>query len=168
MFAVCVAPDNEAHRSLTVNVLQGEQQEHRNMPLDEATAFIGRNFAKLIEKPGLPPPLAATAGAAPIPGGFIPIDIKTILGFLAENRPMSIMEYDKLIKFLVAKRESTLKDEYGTNIPAHLLLPPVGPNQVRCRETFSNQIISPESIIIILIKITGFTLIKRKVFKNIQ
>jgi len=34
-----------------VNVLQGEQQEHRNMPVDEATAFIGKNFSKLIENP---------------------------------------------------------------------------------------------------------------------
>ena len=61
----------------------------------------------------------------------LPQDVKTILGFLSDNRPMSIMEYDKLIKFLVSKRESTLKDEYGSNIPAHLLVPPVGPNQVR-------------------------------------
>ncbi len=29
MFGICVTPDNERHRSLTVNVLQGEQQEHR-------------------------------------------------------------------------------------------------------------------------------------------
>ena len=29
MFAVVVSPENEKHRSLTVNVLQGEQEEHR-------------------------------------------------------------------------------------------------------------------------------------------
>ena len=60
----------------------------------------------------------------------LPQDIKTILGFLADDRPMSIMEYDKLIKYLVSKRESSLKEEYGVNIPVHLLVPPVGPNQV--------------------------------------
>ena len=42
---------------------------------------------------------------------------------------MSIMEYDKLIKYLATRREGTLKAEYGMNIPAHLLLPPVGPMQ---------------------------------------
>ena len=34
-------------RSLTVNVLQGEQQEHRNMPIDEAVSFIAKNFSKV-------------------------------------------------------------------------------------------------------------------------
>jgi len=122
MFAICVAPENEIHRSLTVNVLQGEQQEHRNMPIDEAVSFIAKNFSKLIEKP-------AGAAVPERPDFGLPEDIKTILGFLTDNRPMSIMEYDKLIKYLVSKRESSLKTEYGSNIPAHLLVPPVGPNQ---------------------------------------
>ena len=34
-------------------------QEHRNMPVEEATAFIGRSFSKLIDQP------AAAAAAKP-------------------------------------------------------------------------------------------------------
>lgn len=130
MFAVCVAPENKLHRSLTVNVLQGEQQEHRNMPVDEATAFISRNFLKLLDEP---PPAPKTSGfqskAETSSESKLPTDIKSIIGFLTDDRPMSIMEYDKLIKYLVLRREGCLKDEYGSNVPVHLLLPPVGPNQ---------------------------------------
>lgn len=141
MYAVCVAPDNELHRSLTVNVLQGEQQEHRNMPLDEAMSFIGKSFSRFIEKPtagavggaqlgfARAGPAATSSGSEQLPPFGHPNDIRTILGFLIDDRPMSIMEYDKLIKYLATRRESTLKAEYGMNIPAHLLLPPVGPMQ---------------------------------------
>ena len=38
------------------------------------------------------------------------------------------MEYDKLIKYLVKKREDMLKNEYGDNIPANLITPPIGKN----------------------------------------
>jgi hypothetical protein len=138
MYAVCVAPENETHRSLTVNVLQGEQQEHRNMPLDEAMSFVGKSFSRFIEKPtagggvsqlGFATGAAASGGMDQLPAFGHPNDIRTILGFLIDDRPMSIMEYDKLIKYLATRREGTLKAEYGANIPAHLLLPPVGPMQ---------------------------------------
>ena len=43
-YAVCVEPENQSHGSLTLNVLQGEQQEHRNMPVDDAMSFISKNF----------------------------------------------------------------------------------------------------------------------------
>ena len=133
MYAVCVAPENEVHRSLTVNVLQGEQQEHRNMPLDEAMSFVGKSFSRFIEKPAGGNMGFATASAnsaaEQLPAFGHPNDIRTILGFLIDDRPMSIMEYDKLIKYLATRREGTLKAEYGMNIPAHLLLPPVGPMQ---------------------------------------
>jgi len=122
LFGVCIAPENDTNRSLTVNVLQGDHQEHRNMPLDDALDFIGKNFSKFVEKPG-------SNIVAKHPHFGLPRDVKTILGFMLDNRPISVMEYDKLIKYLNTKRESTLKDEYGTNIPAHLLLPPVGPTQ---------------------------------------
>ena len=58
-----------------------------------------------------------------------PQDIQKIINFLSDDRPLSIMEYDKMIKYLVSKRTETLKEEYGDNIPAHLQHPPVGPQQ---------------------------------------
>eukprot|EP00090_Calanus_glacialis_P022736 TRINITY_DN3502_c0_g1_i1.p1 TRINITY_DN3502_c0_g1~~TRINITY_DN3502_c0_g1_i1.p1 ORF type:complete len:676 (-),score=187.52 TRINITY_DN3502_c0_g1_i1:2060-4087(-) len=122
MYAICVGPENEQHMSLTLNVLQGEQQEHRNMPVDDAMTFISKSFASMMDsRSNAPNKMAVAIGH--------PGDIQKILGFLSDNRPLSIMEYDKMIKYLVAKREGTLKEEYGETIPAHLLHPPVGPQQ---------------------------------------
>jgi hypothetical protein len=59
----------------------------------------------------------------------MPEDVRNVFGFLMDSRPLSVMEYDKLIKFLVKQRESMLVSEYGEidNIPANLVTPPIGP-----------------------------------------
>ena len=44
------------------------------------------------------------------------------------NKFTLILSIHSCIKVL--RREGCLKDEYGSNVPVHLLLPPVGPNQV--------------------------------------
>jgi hypothetical protein len=61
--------------------------------------------------------------------GGMPEDVRNVFGFLMDSRPLSVMEYDKLIKFLVKQRESMLVSEYGEidNIPANLVTPPIGP-----------------------------------------
>ena len=59
--------------------------------------------------------------------GGMPEDVRNVFGFLMDKRPLSVMEYDKLIKYLVKKREDMLKEEYGDNIPANLVTPPIGP-----------------------------------------
>ena len=106
LYAIVVAPVNEQHQSLTLNVLQGQPQEHRNMPLDEAMSFIAKNFESILE------------GKVPGPAdNMLPDDIRVVLGFLADNRPLSVMEYDKLIRYLSMRREAVLKLEYGENIP---------------------------------------------------
>ncbi len=100
--------NNRIHlfRSLTLNVLQGQQQEHRNMPLEDAMGFIAKNFE------------AAVDGKLPgVTGDVLPEDIRTVLGFLADNRPLSVMEYDKLIRYFSIRREGVLRMEYGDNIP---------------------------------------------------
>merc|ERR1712130_381924 len=109
MYAICLTGDNRDHQSLTLNVLQGQQQEHRNMPVDDAMSFISKTHS----------------GG---PSGHPP-DIQKIINFLSDDRPLSIMEFDKMIKYLVSKRTETLREEYGENIPGHLQHPPVGPNQ---------------------------------------
>jgi hypothetical protein len=89
---------------------------------------------------------AASGGMDQLPAFGHPNDIRTILGFLIDDRPMSIMEYDKLIKYLATRREGTLKAEYGANIPAHLLLPPVGPMQDPILKVFSPKRLLPCSV----------------------
>ena len=39
-------------------------QEHRNMPVEEATAFIGRSFSKLIDQPAAAAAKPAAAKSA--------------------------------------------------------------------------------------------------------
>ena len=48
MFAICLTPENRDHGSVTLNVLQGQQQEHRNMPVDDAMSFISKQFPSLV------------------------------------------------------------------------------------------------------------------------
>ena len=106
LFAIVVTSINEQHRSLTLNVLQGQQQEHRNMPLEDAMGFIAKNFE------------AAVEGKMPgVTGDVLPDDIRTVMGFLSDNRPLSVMEYDKLIRYFSMRREGVLRMEYGENIP---------------------------------------------------
>lgn len=106
LFAIVVTAINEQHRSLTLSVLQGQQQEHRNMPLEDAMGFIAKNFE------------AAVEGKMPgVISDVLPDDIRTVMGFLADNRPLSVMEYDKLIRYFSMRREGVLRMEYGENIP---------------------------------------------------
>ena len=131
MFAICLTLDNRDHGSVTLNVLQGQQQEHRNMPVDDAMSFISKQFPSLVGGSGGGNSVISREGSA-LPGishSGHPQDILKILSFLTDDRPLSIMEYDKMIKYLVTKRTDTLKEEYGDNIPAHLQHPPVGPQQ---------------------------------------
>ena len=46
MFAILVTPLNEDHNSVTLNILQGDLQEHRNMPLEDAISMIAHIFEK--------------------------------------------------------------------------------------------------------------------------
>lgn len=121
-FAVLVTPLNEEHRSVTVNILRGQQAEHRNMPIEDAMSLLAKQFEAIVK----PEPTPGTGGASG-PDNGIPQDIRTVLGFLNDNRPLSVMEYDKLIKFLAGKREGMLRSEYGDHIPEHLKTPPIGP-----------------------------------------
>lgn len=57
----------------------------------------------------------------------LPDDIHNILGFVIDGRPMSTVEYDKLIKYFAKRRENALREEYGDNIPPSLANPPLGP-----------------------------------------
>ena len=54
-------------------------------------------------------------------------DIDAIVNFVMEDRDLSTMEYDKLIKYLLGVRSKTLNKEYGGDVPANLLAMPIGP-----------------------------------------
>ena len=121
LYAVVVTPLNEEHKSMTVNILQGPQpQEHRNMPYDDAMQLVAKTFEKMSSNVGGP---ELRQGS----NDDLPHDIRTVIGFLMDRRPLSVMEYDKLIKYLAQRREGVLREEYGDKIPADLAHPPIGP-----------------------------------------
>ena len=88
------------------------------MPLDDAMGLLVKHFEQSVE-------MKAKSGAGP--GENHPGDIVAVLDFLRENRPLSVMGYDKLIKYLCARRTQMLKTEYGDAVPANLARPPIGP-----------------------------------------
>ena len=45
-FAILVTPMNEDHNSVTLNILQGDLQEHQNMPLEDGISMIAHIFEK--------------------------------------------------------------------------------------------------------------------------
>merc|ERR1711874_644156 len=93
----------------------------RNMPLEDSINLIAKIFERGLNQTD------NSGNDSSNRRGGIPEDVRTVFGFLMDSRPLSVMEYDKLIKYLVKKREDMLKNEYGDNIPANLITPPIGP-----------------------------------------
>ena len=122
-----------------------QPQEHRNMPFDDAMSLVTKAFEKHManktnNQDGDRSSSIASGGGSRdnsrIGAGHdpnnsnssqLPNDVRNVIGFLLEQRPLSVMEYDKLIKWLAQQRLGVLKAEYGENIPSELATPPVGP-----------------------------------------
>ncbi|KAI8491175.1 negative regulation of insulin receptor signaling pathway, partial [Branchiostoma belcheri] len=49
LYAVIVTSQHEMHRSVTLNILHGTPQEHRNMPLDDSMQLVARNFERYMQ-----------------------------------------------------------------------------------------------------------------------
>lgn len=132
LFAIVVTPQNQEHRSITVNILFGEPAEHRNMPVDDAIEFIFRTFEDQMRGPtrpvlqtNAPTPVLPTAVqitptasyAAPPLNTPHPEAIQLLINLLAENRPITVLQYDRVIKYLQERRELQLKAEVGDAPP---------------------------------------------------
>ena len=116
LFAIVVNSQNEVHQSLTVNILHGTPQEHRNMPVDDAVSLIGRSFdayqlAKREKEATAARPAPTSAVRAPPP--FVPPsqDILYLLNLLADKRQLSVDELGKVITYLTDRRDKLLESE---------------------------------------------------------
>ncbi|RZC39543.1 uncharacterized protein BDFB_003984 [Asbolus verrucosus] len=115
LYAILIMPQNEEHRSLTLNILHGIPQEHRNMPIEDALVLITRNFDAYMrgEKPS-----NETLG----PGGVLnisdrhPTSMQLLLNLLAENRQITTVQYDKLLKYLQERRELQHQHEVAEGV----------------------------------------------------
>lgn len=139
LFAIVVTPQNQEHRSITVNILFGEPAEHRNMPVDDAIEFIFRTFEDQMRGPR--PSLSTNNSTAVLPTAVQitptasyaapplntphPEAIQLLINLLAENRPITVLQYDRVIKYLQERRELQLKAEVGDAPPDIPIPPPV-------------------------------------------
>ncbi|CAL4172616.1 unnamed protein product [Meganyctiphanes norvegica] len=100
LFAIFITEDNEQHRSLTLTILHsGAQQEHRNMPVDDALRLVEQNFGDYVKK-------IRQRNMREV----VPRDIRNLMLDLLEIRPLSMGDLDKMIKFL-KERQSLLVDD---------------------------------------------------------
>ncbi|XP_065360950.1 nuclear receptor coactivator 5 [Calliphora vicina] len=142
-YAILVTNQHEEHNSITVNILYGQPAEHRNMPVDDAIQLINDDMRKKImrEKAAgiVNPQQQQMRNVAQIPMNvqqhlpnsvpIIPANpsnymapplkerhpdaIQMLLNLLASNMPLTVLQYDRIIKYLQQRRELQLKVELG-------------------------------------------------------
>ncbi|CAH2266393.1 jg9146 [Pararge aegeria aegeria] len=100
LYAILVTPENQDHRSLTLTILHGLPQEHRNIPLEDALQLMSRDFQEV--KRGGPSGREA---------------VYALLGQLADGRTLTVSQYDKVIEYLQDRREQQSKVELGESGP---------------------------------------------------
>lgn len=86
------------------------------MPVEDAIAMIARNFDLYMRgEKGLGPgpvPVVPAGGLAPNLDRH-PEAIQTLLNLLKENRQLTVLQYDKVIRYLQEKREIQVRLEVG-------------------------------------------------------
>nr|XP_023025330.1 nuclear receptor coactivator 5 [Leptinotarsa decemlineata] len=112
LYAILVMPINEEHRSLTLNILHGITQEHRNMPIDDAMILISRNYESYM-KGDLAP--SEQSGQMKLLDRH-PNNMQILLNLLSENRQITSTQYDKLIKYLQERKELQVEYEVAEGI----------------------------------------------------
>lgn len=118
-YAILVTPQNEEHRSITVNILYGTPAEHRNMPVEDALNFIVGNYQQKLrcDKAGIAVPSAVSitpaSELAPPLSERHPDQIQVLLNLLANNRPLTVLQYDRIIQYLEERRNLQRKVEIG-------------------------------------------------------
>lgn len=143
LYAILVLPINQEHRSITVNILHGDPTEHRNMPVQDALDMLSVDFQNISQHPDrsqrfplqtgnrmMPTAVEITPTsvyAAPPLNTRHPDSIQTLVNLLADNRPITVLQYDRVIKYLQDRREFQLKAEIGDAPPDIPIPPPVDP-----------------------------------------
>lgn len=138
LYAILVTNQHEEHNSITVNILYGVPAEHRNMPVEDAVNLLAEDFrnkclrdaAQANNKPMMQ--MNAYPKPVPIiPAANVPIvnnsshlnrpnrhpdAIQILVNLLAENLPLTVLQYDRVIKYLQDKREQQIQIELGETV----------------------------------------------------
>lgn len=108
-----------------MNILYGQPAEHRNMPVEDAINLISNDFQEKLnkekQKPSVPmavPIISASSIVAPPLKDRHPEAIQTLLNLLADNLPLTVLQYDRIIKYLTERRTLQVKAELGDGADA--------------------------------------------------
>lgn len=112
LYAILVMPQNEEHRSLTLNILHTIPQEHRNMPLDDALILISRNFEAYMRGEELKP----VDPNKPDLADRHPQPIQMLINLLAENRMLTSSQYDRILKYLQERKDLQYEHEVAEGV----------------------------------------------------
>ncbi|XP_058125245.1 nuclear receptor coactivator 5 isoform X2 [Anopheles coustani] len=143
-YCIVITPENQERNSITVNVLYGIPAEHRNMPTEDAINFIIKNFAekqrqeRAPQLPGHTFHLGGTAAPQPVQPLELhsvpptqdkhPEAVQNMINLLAANRPLTVLQYERLIKYLTERKETQIRLELGEDVDtstASALIPPI-------------------------------------------
>lgn len=116
LYAIIVGIANRDRRSLTINTLYGIPAEHRNIPLEDGLELIYRNFEQL--RQGEKGDIIGDTDESPY--ASIPKatarhsdSVQHLLNLLCDNRSLTVLQYDCVIKYLQESREQQCKFELG-------------------------------------------------------
>ncbi|XP_053685990.1 nuclear receptor coactivator 5 [Sabethes cyaneus] len=131
-YAILITPENEERNSITVNVLYGVPAEHRNMPTEDAIMFICKDYEEKLraEREKLVKYRSAMMQSNPQsannPSHMMynapplqdkhPEPIQNMINLLAANRQLTVLQYDRLIKYLNQRKEMQVKYELGEDM----------------------------------------------------
>uniref|UniRef100_A0A336MH24 CSON015208 protein n=1 Tax=Culicoides sonorensis TaxID=179676 RepID=A0A336MH24_CULSO len=125
LYAIQINQENMNHQSVTLNVLYGVPIEHRNMPVKLALEFVEKDMKKYLETEKLKETMSSDSGfqqqislvdpVAAIQSLTEPISdpIRNLLKLLIENKPLTVLQYDRLISHLNERRTLQVKAELG-------------------------------------------------------
>lgn len=111
LFACIINEQNEMHRSITVNILHGQLQEHRNMPLESAMSLILRNFEEWLTNNGdVATEPRQTGHQAPSLDFQRPDDnVVRMLRMAIDGRCLVVEELDEVIGYFQQRRDAMAK-----------------------------------------------------------
>ncbi|KAL1129073.1 hypothetical protein AAG570_013605 [Ranatra chinensis] len=95
LYSVIVSNIHQQHRSLTLHILHGLPQEHRNMPVEDALTLISRNFDSYIRQ------CKEKRGKNSMP----PENIRHLIEQILSGKELTGPQYEKLIQFFAQEKQ---------------------------------------------------------------
>lgn len=120
LYALIIQPQHMENKSVTLNILYGVPSEHRNMPLEDAIALIFRNYQHLCQGGNgdiIGDTDESPYASIPVANSRHPDSVQHLINLLADNRTLTVLQIDCLLKYLQERRDVQYKFELGdTNV----------------------------------------------------